>query len=211
MQRKPTVSSAHAARRLKWLVPSTLFALLVAACMGGDPSADRGDRAKPDAAHATHDAALHDAASHDAASHDAAGHHDAGKPIDADTEPCVNATTNYGSGQHNAGMDCTMCHTPSGSGPPFTVAGTMYTTSAGTTPAAGAAITVIDKSGAKTNLVVQANGNFYTNTSFTFPLTVYASSCPTVDKMPSTVSAETGSQVGCSESGCHGSLVIHLQ
>jgi hypothetical protein len=97
----------------------------------------------------------------------------------------------------------------------FTVAGTVYTTSGGSTPAAGATVTVIDAKNNKTNLVVQSNGNFYGSPLVTFPLTVYASSCPTLTPMTATVASNDLSvAVGCNNTSCHASGgnpgVMHL-
>ena len=113
----------------------------------------------------------------------------------------MNSTTNYSSGQHNAGADCSGCHS-------FTLDGTMYTSNGGSTPAAGAYIVAIDNSGTKTNIVVDQNGNFYTNNSFTFPVTIYATSCPTVTPMVATISSGA-----CNASSCHGGTTpaIYLQ
>jgi hypothetical protein len=98
-------------------------------------------------------------------------------------------------------MDCmNSCHDHG-----FTVAGTLWTSSAGTTPDPGAYVTVIDASSNKLNIVVDTNGNFYTSTSVTFPLTVYASECPMVTAMTAQVTAESGSVVGCNQTSCHGS------
>ncbi len=111
---------------------------------------------------------------------------------------CRNATSNYGSGQHNAGQDCMNCHSN------WTVAGTLYTTATGSTPAAGATVTVIDANNHSLDLVVQANGNFYTQSSVTFPITLYASDCPTVQMMTAQMTSANNNNGGCNQTGCHG-------
>jgi hypothetical protein len=117
-------------------------------------------------------------------------------------------TTNIGDGHHNAGQDCmNACHNHG-----FTLAGTLFNGSAG---ASGGTITVTDNAGSSFDLVSQANGNFYTTQPVAFPVTVFASRCPSIHNMPGTVSATAGtSAAGCNQSGCHepaaGAGPIHL-
>jgi hypothetical protein len=109
--------------------------------------------------------------------------------------PCKNLGTANGNGHHNAGQDCMQgCHNHG-----FTLSGTLYG-AAGTTALAGGTITVTDSAGKTLNLVTAQNGNFYTSQAIAFPITVYASACPT--SMPMTASIANGNG-GCNKSGCH--------
>jgi len=138
---------------------------------------------------------------------------DAGTDIDAPpgSSPdgagfsCRSKIANVGSGNHNAGMDCLGgCHNHG-----FTLAGTLFAPGT-TTPVVGASITVTDASGASFDMVSQRNGNFYTSTKVTFPITIAASSCPDVAHMSASVPTGNG---GCNKSGCHASGAqgsIHL-
>ncbi len=120
---------------------------------------------------------------------------------------CRNAVAAVGNGHHNPGMNCfAACHNHG-----FTVAGTLYTTAAGTAPLAGATITVTDAAGRAVDIVSQSNGNFYTSAAVTFPVTAHASQCPSIQMMGAQVAA-TGA--GCNQAGCHaaagGAGRIHL-
>ena len=119
--------------------------------------------------------------------------------------PCKDLGTANGNGHHNAGQDCMQgCHNHG-----FTLSGTLYN-AAGTAALPGATITVTDSAGKTFDLVTAQNGNFYTGQSVTFPISVYASACPT--SMPMTASIANGNG-GCNKSGCHASGAqghIHL-
>jgi hypothetical protein len=116
-----------------------------------------------------------------------------GSGTDAAGFACRNNVANVGSGNHNAGMDCMDgCHNHG-----FTLAGTLFAPGT-TTPVVGASITVTDAASKTFDMVVQRNGNFYTSTKVTFPVTIAASSCPDVAHMSASVA--TG---GCNNSGCH--------
>jgi hypothetical protein len=102
--------------------------------------------------------------------------------------------TAVGDGHHHPGENCLNgCHNHG-----FTLAGTMTTTATSTTALVGASITVKDANGKTFDMVTQANGNFYTTTSVTFPVTVIASACPSIRPMSSSVTAG-----GCNRTGCH--------
>jgi hypothetical protein len=124
---------------------------------------------------------------------------------DAPPFPCRNkVTSNLTSGHHNAGADCTNCHS-------FSIAGTLYTTATGNTGMSGASITVTDHNGQSFDLVSQLDGNFYTSASVAFPITLTASSCPNVAPMVNHVTSAQGG--GCNQNGCHDGGVqaqIHL-
>lgn len=125
------------------------------------------------------------------------------------TETCRPGATGVPSGHHNAGQNCLNCHTGTGRAPKWTVAGTAYTTAAGTAPLVGAKITIRDAAGQMFDLDTNQNGNFYTSARLTFPIKVFASKCPAIMEMPEP--AQTG---GCNATNCHaaGSSVgrIHL-
>jgi len=99
-------------------------------------------------------------------------------------------------GHHNAGQDCQQgCHNHG-----FTFSGTLYTSAAGAAILAGATITATDAAGKVVDVVSNTNGNFYSSTPVTFPLTMHVSSCPTIQQMSATVTAADG---GCNKTGCH--------
>jgi len=111
--------------------------------------------------------------------------------------PCKNvvAANLLSSGHHNAGQDCMQgCHNHG-----FTLSGTLYN-AAGTAALPGGSITVKDANGATFDMVAQQNGNFYTSQAIAFPITVYASDCPTSTPMSASIASGNG---GCNKSGCH--------
>lgn len=132
-----------------------------------------------------------------------------GAPTDGGTTnsmyPCKNLAAANGNGHHNAGQDCLNgCHNHG-----FTLAGTLYD-AGGTTALPGGTITVKDANGTKFDMVAASNGNFYTSQAIAFPITVYASSCPTSSPMTASIASGNG---GCNKSGCHSSGAqghIHL-
>src|ERR1041384_6486133 len=97
-------------------------------------------------------------------------------PPDAPAFMCRNKVTPVGDGHHNPGQDCQGgCHNHG-----FRLSGTLYTTANGAAPVAGATITIKDAQGFTYEAVSQQNGNFYTSSAMTFPVTVTASMCPDV-------------------------------
>lgn len=116
-------------------------------------------------------------------------------------------TTGLDNGHHNAGQNCQNgCHNHG-----FTLSGTVYTSVAGTTPAAGVTIEVKDAAGLTFDMLSATNGNFSTTRPVTFPVQVIATSCPTTTPMSATVVANGG---GCNKTGCHtpgaGQGAIHV-
>lgn len=89
----------------------------------------------------------------------------------------------------------------------FTVAGTVFTSANSNTAVVGATVTVKDANGQVVDIVTQLNGNFYTSTPVTFPLTVMASSCPAATPMIGQVAQGGG---GCNQTNCHSTMRIHL-
>ncbi len=105
-------------------------------------------------------------------------------------------TAGLDNGHHNPGQDCQNgCHNHG-----FTVSGTFYSTVNGGAPVAGATITVLDAAGQTFDMHSGTNGNFWSSTPVTYPLTVTASECPTVTPMTSPVPSGGG---GCNKGGCH--------
>ena len=108
-------------------------------------------------------------------------------------------TTGNDQGHHNPGMDCMdSCHDHG-----FTIGGTLYTDSGGATIVSGGTITVVDAFGNPFPVVSQTNGNFYSSFAMTYPLTVYASECPSIQMMTMTIADST--QTGCNQTACHAS------
>jgi hypothetical protein len=134
-------------------------------------------------------------------------------PLLPDAPACVAAVTaNIGDGHHNAGQDCMQgCHVHG-----FTVAGTMFTSVNSHIPIIGATVRVLDSANKTVDIVTQANGNFYTATPVTFPITVLATSCPNLTHMSGQVTGGIvvggTTAVGCNKTGCHvsGTFQIHL-
>lgn len=113
---------------------------------------------------------------------------------DGGANDCKPLVANVGDGQHNTGRNCMdSCHNHG-----FTLAGTVYTGAANNTGYSGATITVRDSNNATFNIVVQANGNFYTSQPMAFPVIVMASACPYSAKMVAQVA--NGS---CNTAACH--------
>jgi hypothetical protein len=129
---------------------------------------------------------------------------DGGKIIGADSGACINAVASPGSGKHHPGEDCIGCH--DNQGPAFTIAGTLFTGLATTTPVSGATVEVTDANGKVVKLTTYTNGNFFTTTTVKFPLKVHATQCPA--NLPMVASVAQGS---CNTGGCHSTgMRIHL-
>lgn len=107
---------------------------------------------------------------------------------------CRQPSTNYTTGEHNTGRSCMdSCHNHG-----FTLAGTLYTSPTNNTGYAGATITIEDSANRTVDLVVNANGNFYTSQALSFPVIVMASECPNASKMTAQVTSGA-----CNTSNCH--------
>lgn len=115
---------------------------------------------------------------------------------------CESEKPANGTGYHNAGMGCLTagCHR-GGTGPEFSVGGTLYVDRDGNAPIAGATIIVTDGDGQRLELVTAQNGNFWSTTPVRTPLYLRASHCPEDVAMVSL------SQSGdCNSGQCHGPL-----
>jgi hypothetical protein len=175
-----------------------LFLLSCAAgCVGGLPP-DPGSAGPPDA---------RGAGSGSGGASDAGLHIDAGALGDAAPFKCRDlVTTGIDNGHHNPGQDCqSSCHDHG-----FYLSGTLFSSASGGNPVVGAAITYIDAKGETGDMRSGANGNFWWTLPVTFPVTLIASSCPTIAPMTATIS----SGEGCNRTGCHtasgGAGRIHL-
>lgn len=134
---------------------------------------------------------------------------DPGSPDSALQQACEPAATILPAGNHNAGQACLTCHVLGNAdgAPPFSLAGTLYDSAAGTAPLAAGTIVVTDANGVTLKLATATNGNFYTSATIAWPVTVKASKCP--DEVP------MGSQPAVGDcNGCHTGIAaqgrIHL-
>ncbi|HEX6837298.1 MAG TPA: hypothetical protein VF334_12035 [Polyangia bacterium] len=134
---------------------------------------------------------------------------------------CIAPATPQIDGHHNAGMACLQCHDGNTAGAnKFTAAGTVYdklSLAAGAQGLSGVTIEITDANGTKVSVVTAsqgAAGNFWTDQTLVFPLTVRASACPADRPMTETVAAAANVAAGggnCSRSGCHDSnMIIHV-
>ena len=86
----------------------------------------------------------------------------------------------------------------------MTVAGTVYSSATGGSGVSGATVTITGNNGAKVTMVTGNTGNFYSNSTISYPATVQVSKCPDTQTMPETITAGN-----CNS--CHGSSMrIHL-
>jgi hypothetical protein len=71
------------------------------------------------------------------------------------------------------GADCIACHSASGEGPRFTIAGTVHAAFDEPTDClgvAGVSVSVTDTNGTVVDLVTNSAGNFYTKTALAMPI-----------------------------------------
>jgi hypothetical protein len=124
---------------------------------------------------------------------------DGGDPgADAAETACVPEVLGVGNGNHNPGTACMTCHAAGGDGPTWVLAGTAFTSAAGTAPMVGATIVVLDANGTRFELPTATNGNFWTQQTIAFPVTVEASQCP--DSLAMVAQSASGD---CNSAGCH--------
>lgn len=176
---------------------SVVFALAGLACEGSIPAPQTGGQ-DASTSHGD-DAAIADAAGGDGGSGSgSATGSGSGSGSGSGGFACRNQvpSNQLSSGHHNAGQDClNSCHNHG-----FTLAGTLYTSAAGATAIAGGTITVTDATGKTFDVVSQLDGNFYTSTAVTFPVTVIASECPNIEMMTAPLTSKQG---GCNNTACH--------
>lgn len=123
----------------------------------------------------------------------------AGAPAYVSTKPKGDTSHHPGEGCGNQG-----CHGKGGDGPSFLIGGTVYTDYAGTTPAVGVEIRVVDTSNNAVSTYSQSNGNFYISSGsangVVFPAVVGARDGTTTRPM---ITQLTGSMGTCAQNGCH--------
>lgn len=127
---------------------------------------------------------------------------DAGAIDEIPAPACAPAVASPGTGHHNPGEDCLMCHYQGGAdmAPPFTFAGTLFDSSGGSAPVAGTTIHLIDAVGNQSIVVSEDNGNFYSTDLLVYPVRAFTSLCPDVARMVAPLGEADGS---CNRSGCH--------
>jgi len=142
---------------------------------------------------------------------------------DASTPPPVNAFTgapayvattgrnarknDHGNGGNAAKLACLGCHRAGGNAPIWFAGGTVFTSAAGTTPAAQVEVRFRDATGKAASTYTDADGNFYLTpgqaNGLTFPLQVAARDATTV--RPMVTMLPNGD---CSSSACHGAAAV---
>lgn len=120
--------------------------------------------------------------------------------IDDLTPPVCAEPVAGGDGHHRPGEDCLACHRQGGDGPPFAIAGTLYTDRGGTAPAVGVTLHVLDGAGADVAMVSATNGNFWSVDGVIAPAVAFTARCPDVVAMRAPLAAADAS---CNRSGCH--------
>lgn len=170
----------------------------------------------PESTSATDGGADADAAG-DAAAKDASA-----PPPTAFTGAAAYAATNGPStlkGEHPNGgnpakVDCltSNCHGAGGSGPRFAAGGTVFTSAAGTTPAAQVEVRLRDAAGNAVSAYTDASGNFFVRAAaaaaLTFPVQTGARNTATTRAMSATIA-----NGACNSAACHGSAAtgfIHV-
>ncbi|MBV8756234.1 MAG: hypothetical protein JO257_03095 [Deltaproteobacteria bacterium] len=120
----------------------------------------------------------------------------AGSGSGSGSNGCLNQSANLPDGHHNPGQDCMNgCHNHG-----FTLSGTIYTSVNSNTAVVGATVVATDANNQVIKMVTATNGNFYTTSPVTFPVTVLATECPNITPMSAQL---TSGQGGCNKVGCH--------
>lgn len=106
-------------------------------------------------------------------------------------------------GHHRPGETCLSggCHGAGGSGTRFYVAGTAYTSKAGTAARPGATIILPTGGGNPVKLIVAGNGNFWSTTSMTVNTKPKASGCPNQVQMATATTSGNCNSAGCHDAG----------
>jgi hypothetical protein len=110
-----------------------------------------------------------------------------------------------GGDSHNAGKSCLQsgCHASGGEGPSFLIGGTVYKDYAGTVPAPGVEVRIVDSAGNAASTYSGPEGNFSIGagaSGISFPANVGARDGTTVRPMVTTLTSGMGS---CGQSTCH--------
>jgi hypothetical protein len=109
-------------------------------------------------------------------------------------------------GGNPAGVDCMTCHIAGGAAPGLRwgIAGTVYTSGAGTAPVAGANVRLVDPTGKElANVYSDALGNFWSDTivgGIPAGSKVGARNATVTKLMSTSLGAQDG---GCQKTGCH--------
>jgi hypothetical protein len=117
---------------------------------------------------------------------------------------CENIVSPAPDGHHNPGQGCITggCHDGATAGAPrFYIAGTLYTSKAGTAARPGATMIIPTGGGNPMKLIVAANGNFWSETSMTVNTKPKASGCPNLVQMPTATTSGNCNSAGCHSSG----------
>jgi hypothetical protein len=103
-----------------------------------------------------------------------------------------------------SGTDCTKCHGKGGDGPALLIGGTVYKDYAGTTPAVGVEVRVVDTQGHAVSTYTNNTGMFAIRSSnangVVFPAVVGARDGTTQRPM---ITQLTGTMGSCSQATCH--------
>jgi hypothetical protein len=118
------------------------------------------------------------------------------------TSSCIPAATGGPTGM-DSGQPCLSCHASSYA-PSMTVAGTLYSAPTGGTAVSGATVTITDSNNAVIAMVTGSSGNFYTNATIAYPITISISKCP--DTVTNPAPSEIGECNSCHDS----SMQIHF-
>jgi len=110
-----------------------------------------------------------------------------------------------GSATMRPGQACLDCH-DGGRAPRFTLAGTVYSDTSGSTGVSGAVVTITDGSGAEVTATTNSAGNFHTSSPITFPADVSITLGSDTVTMPAP--ATTGNCNSCH--GGDGGSAIHV-
>jgi len=82
-------------------------------------------------------------------------------PVQSSNEDAIPDDGKPDGPDHHVGEWCTACHSEHGSGPEFSVAGTVFVAKGSNTPASGAVVHVKDGNGNTHDIPVYDSGNFY--------------------------------------------------
>lgn len=212
--------------------PILLLAASLAACAGADPDADLLKRSSGTSATTQPSGTAPPNGSTTSATDGSAPPpvtpgSDAGPGVDASPPPPVNAFTGapayvattgrsarknaHGNGGNPSKLACLSCHKTGGNAPVWFAGGTVFTSAAGTTPAAQVEVRLRDATGKGASTYSDADGNFYFTPAqaagLAFPLQVAARDATTVKPMVTMLTMGD-----CSAAACHGGTpgVVHV-
>jgi hypothetical protein len=117
---------------------------------------------------------------------------------------CEDVVSPAPDGHHTPGTSCIAggCHDGATAGAPrFYLAGTLYTSKAGTAPRPGAHMIVPTGTGNPLKLTVANNGNFWSETSMPVNTKPKASGCPNLVQMPTATTSGNCNSANCHDAG----------